>query len=110
MKGCRRLAMRGFVVAMGAVLLGAAMAVGAIGVAEAKENQEYTTGQWTGYSYTDDNSGQFTDCTVWGSNRDDVQIGVSVLTDWSLRLYLYSKSWNLPQDQSYTVSYWVDRG
>jgi hypothetical protein len=102
--------MRGFVAAMGTVLLGTAMAVGAIGIAEAKENQEYTAGQWTGYSYTDDSSGQFTDCTVWASNRDDVQIGVSVRTDWTLRLYLYAKSWDLPQNQSYPVSYWVDRG
>ncbi|HVT51274.1 MAG TPA: hypothetical protein VHE77_06895 [Dongiaceae bacterium] len=93
-----------------AVLLGAAMAAGAIGIAQAKENQEYTLGQWTGYSYTDDNNGQFTDCTAWASNDDNVQLGVSVTKEYQLQFYLYSKSWNLPQDQSYPVSYWVDRG
>jgi hypothetical protein len=106
--------MRGYAAAMRAVLLGAPMVigvvVGAAGDAEAKESQEYTAGQWTGFAYTDDDSGQFTDCTVWASNRDNVQIGISVLTDWSLRLYLYSKNWDLPQNQSYPVSYWVDRG
>ena len=102
--------MRGFVAARGAVLLGAALAVGATGAAEAKDSQEYTAGQWTGYAYTDDTSGQFTDCTAWASNDDGIQIGISVLKDWSLQLYLYSKSWNLPDNQSYPVSYWVDRG
>ena len=62
--------MRGFVAARGAVLLGAALAVGATGAAEAKDSQEYTAGQWTGYAYTDDTSGQFTDCTAWASNDD----------------------------------------
>jgi len=101
--------MRGLVAAMGTVLLGA-VAVGAIGSAEAKDSQEYTAGQWTGYAYTDDTSGQFTDCTAWATNNDGIQIGISVLKDWSLQLYLYSKSWNLPDGQSYPVSYWVDRG
>lgn len=102
--------MRGLAGTMGAVLLGAALAGGTIGAAEAKDSQEYTTGQWTGYAYTNDTSGQFTDCTAWASNNDGIQIGISVLKDWSLQLYLYSKSWNLPDNQSYPVSYWVDRG
>jgi hypothetical protein len=102
--------MRGIVAAIGAGLLSAAMTLGAVGIAQANENQEYTVGQWTGFSYTDDNDGQFTDCTAWASSRDNVQLGVSVLKDWSLQLYLYSESWNLPQNQSYPVSYWIDRG
>jgi hypothetical protein len=101
--------MRGFVAALGMTvsLLGAA-ALWA-GSAEAKEIQEFTAGQWTGFSYVDDNSGQFTDCTVWAFNTDNVQVGISVKKDWNLVLWLNSKTWNLPTNQSYPVSFWIDR-
>jgi hypothetical protein len=100
--------MRGLVGVARAVLLGAVV-TGVAWPAAAKENREYTAGQWTGFSYTDDDDGHFTDCTVWAANRDDVQIGVSVRKDWSLQLWLYSKAWNLPQDKSYALGYWIDR-
>ncbi|HEY4163755.1 MAG TPA: hypothetical protein VGM59_11880 [Dongiaceae bacterium] len=79
------------------------------GVAEAKDTQEFSIGSWNGFSYSDDSSGNFTDCTAWSTNDSGIQVGVSVLKNWSLQLWLYSKSWNLPLDQSYPVSFWVDR-
>jgi hypothetical protein len=85
-------------------------AIGGSGIAQAKDAQEFTVGPWTGYSYYEDDSGNFTDCMVWSSNDSGVQLGVSVLKNWNLQLWLYSKSWNLPTGQSYPVSYWVDRG
>jgi hypothetical protein len=99
--------MRGIAATVGALVLGAGIGASC---AEAKENDEFTVGQWGGYSYTDDNNGQFTDCTAWATNRDNVQIGVSVTKTWGLQLWLYAKSWNLPDGQSYPVSYWIDRG
>jgi hypothetical protein len=32
-----------------------------------------------------------------------------VRKDWSLQLWLYGESWNLPLNQTYPVSFWVDR-
>ena len=100
--------MRGLVAAAGLVALVCAILVGGR-PASAKETQEYTSGQWTGFSYTNDSNGQFTDCTVWAFNRDNVQVGISVKKDWTLQFWLNSKTWNLPSNQSYPVSYWVDR-
>jgi hypothetical protein len=82
---------------------------GSPGKALAKDTQEFTSGQWTGYSYTDDSTGQFTDCTAWVANSDEVQVGVSVLKDRTLKFWLYSKGWNLPLNQTYPVSFWIDR-
>jgi hypothetical protein len=93
-----------------AVLLGAAVGVGGSGIAAAKETQEYTLGEWSASSYTNDSDGQFTDCTAWATNQDSISLGVSVTKDYQLQFYLYDKTWNLPQNQSYPVSYWVDRG
>jgi len=101
--------MRGLVAALGAVLVGGVAALAGIAPAEAKETEEFTIGQWTGFSYSSDDTGQFTDCTVWAFNRNNVQLGVSVKKDWSLELWLNSKSWNLPTNQSYPISYWIDR-
>ena len=102
--------MRGLVAAAGVTaLLGVMILVGGAGAALAKETQEFTSGQWTGFSYTDDDNGQFTDCTVWAFNRDNVQVGISVQKDYTLEFWLNSKSWNLPANQSYPVSYWVDQ-
>src|ERR1043165_4541168 len=101
--------MRGLVAALGAVLVGGVGALAGFAPAEAKETEEFTVGQWTGFSYASDDTGQFTDCTVWAFNRNNVQLGVSVKKDWSLELWLNSKSWNLPTNQSYPISYWIDR-
>jgi hypothetical protein len=104
--------MRGFVAAAHKAALlacGAALLAGLSGIAEAKQNQEFTAGQWNGFSYTDDSNGQFTDCTVWAANRDNVQIGVSVKKDYTLAFWLYAKTWNLPTNQTYPVSFWVDQ-
>jgi hypothetical protein len=99
--------MRGLVAALGAVFVCGMTA--AIAPAEAKQIDEFTLGQWAGFSYTNDQDGQFTDCEIWAWNRDNVQIGISVLKNWSLELWLNSKAWNLPADQSYPISYWIDR-
>jgi hypothetical protein len=99
--------MRGVVAALGAVLV--AMALASLAPAEAKETEEFNIGPWKGFSYTSDNTGQFTDCTVWAFNRNNVQLGVSVDKEWHLELWLNSKAWNLPANQSYPVSYWIDR-
>ncbi|GAB2175793.1 hypothetical protein [Dongia sp. agr-C8] len=101
--------MRGLMAALGAVLVCGAAALAGFEPAEAKETEEFNIGQWTGFSYTNDDTGQFTDCTVWAFNRNNVQLGVSVKKDWSLELWLNSKSWNLPANQSYAISYWIDR-
>jgi hypothetical protein len=101
--------MRGLVAALGAVLVSGVAALAGLVSAEAKETEEFTVGQWTGFSYASDDTGQFTDCTVWAFNRNNVQLGVSVKKDWSLELWLNSKSWNLPNNQSYPISYWIDR-
>jgi hypothetical protein len=101
--------MRGVVAALCAVLVGGIAALAGLTPAEAKETEEFNIGPWTGFSYTSDSSGQFTDCTVWAFNRNNVQIGVSVDKEWHLELWLNSKAWNLPANQSYPISYWIDR-
>jgi len=101
--------MRGLMAALGAVLVSGVAALAGFAPAVAKETEEFTVGQWTGFSYSSDDTGQFTDCTVWAFNRNKVQLGVSVKKDWSLELWLNSKSWNLPTNQSYPISYWIDR-
>lgn len=101
--------MRGFVAALRFVLVGGFAVLAGLAPAGAKESEEFTVGQWTGYTYTSDDTGQFTDCTVWAFNRNNVEFGVSVKKDWSLDLWLNSKSWNLPTNQSYPISYWIDR-
>jgi hypothetical protein len=100
--------MRGIGLA-GALLSCAVTVVAWAGPAHAKETQAFAFGQWTGFFYTDNETGAFTDCTVWAFNRDKVQVGISVKKDWSLEFWLNSDSWDLPKDQSYPVSYWVDR-
>jgi hypothetical protein len=100
--------MRGVVAALVAVLAGGGAVPLGSGPAEAKETEEFTIGQWTGFSYTSEDTGQFTDCTAWALNRDKVQLGISVRKDWSLDLWLNSESWNLPANQSYPISFWID--
>ncbi len=101
--------MRGIVAALGIVLIGVIAALAGLAPAGAKETEEFNVGPWTGFSYTNNDTGQFTDCTVWAFNRNKVQLGVSVKKDWSLEIWLNSKSWNLPANQSYPISYWIDR-
>jgi hypothetical protein len=101
--------MRGFVAALGAVLVcGLAALVGLV-PAEAKETEEFRLGQWTAFVFVEDNTGQFTDCTIWAANSADMYVGISVNKNWKLDLYLNSKAWNLPLNQSYPISYWIDR-
>ena len=101
--------MRGFVAALGAVLVCGFTARAGLPQAEAKEAEEFTVGQWGGYVYTNDTTGQFTDCTIWAYNNADVQVGISVNSNYNLDLYLNSKTWDLPANESYPISYWVDR-
>jgi hypothetical protein len=100
--------MRGLGAALGAVLVCGFAALA--GPAEAKETEEFTVGQWGGYSYSDDSNGQFVDCEIWTpENSDKVQFGIAIPKDYSLELWLYSKPWSLPANQSYPISYWIDR-
>jgi hypothetical protein len=102
--------MRGFLAAPGAVLVGVFAALAGLAPAEAKSVDEFTVGQWGGYSYSDDNNGQFVDCEIWTPvNGDNVQLGIAIPKDYSLQLWLYSKPWSLPANQSYPISYWIDR-
>lgn len=101
--------MRGFMAALEALLVGGVIATAATVPAEAKETNEFTIGQWTGLVFNDDDSGQFVDCTAWAFNRDNIQIGISVNKSWNLELWLNSKTWNLPENQSYPISFWIDR-
>src|SRR5262245_27245203 len=101
--------MRGLMAALGAALVCGLAALANPVPAAAKETQEFTVGQWTGFSYTSNDSGQFTDCTVWAFNRNEVQLGIGVNKERHLVLWLNSKSWNLPANQSYPISYWIDR-
>ncbi|MDQ7250933.1 hypothetical protein [Dongia sedimenti] len=102
--------MRGSVAAFGGVLVCAIAALIGLAPAEAKNVNEFTVGQWGGYSYTDDSNGQFVDCEIWTpANGDQVQFGIAIPKDYSLELWLYSKPWSLPANQSYPISYWVDR-
>lgn len=101
--------MRGLVAALGAVLVGGVAALAALVPAEAKEVKEFEIGQWAGFVFTDDATGQFSDCTIWAANSAEIYLGISVNKNWTLELYLNSKAWNLPLDGSYPVSYWIDR-
>jgi hypothetical protein len=103
-------AVRGDVAVLGAVLVSGFAALVGCAPAEAKSTDEFTIGQWAGYSYTDDANGQFVDCEIWSPvNSDNVQLGIAIPKDYSLQLWLYSKPWALPANQSYPISYWVDR-
>jgi hypothetical protein len=102
--------MRGLGAALGAVLVCGFAALAGPVPAEAKETEEFTVGQWGGYSYSDDSNGQFVDCEIWTpENGDKVQFGIAIPKDYSLELWLYSKPWSLPANQSYPISYWIDR-
>src|ERR1700754_436437 len=102
--------MRGIVAALRCVLVCGLTAAAGIATAEAKSIDEFSVGQWGGYSYIDDSNGQFVDCEIWTPpNGDKVQLGIAIPKDYSLELWLYSKSWSLPANQSYPISYWVDR-
>jgi hypothetical protein len=35
--------------------------------------------------------------------------GIAIPKNYSLELWLYSKPWSLPANQSYPISYWIDR-
>jgi hypothetical protein len=100
--------MRGFVAALAGVLVGGTIAATAM-PAGAKETKEFDSGQLAGFVFTDENTGQFIDCTAWANNSNDVQIGISVNKNWNLDLWLTSDSWDLPTDKTYPISYWVDR-
>jgi hypothetical protein len=96
--------------ALGAGLVCGFTALAGFVPAEAKSVDEFSVGQWGGYSYTDDSNGQFVDCEIWTpANSDNVQLGIAIPKDYSLELWLYSKSWSLPANQSYPISYWTDR-
>jgi len=103
--------MRGLVAALRTAFIccvvGAALSSSA--AASETETKEFTVGQWTGFSYIDDGTGQFHDCTAWVFNSDDIQLGVSVLKTRKLQLWLNSKAWNLPANHDYPVSFWIDR-
>lgn len=102
--------MRGLVAALGALLACGMTAVAGPAQAESKETEEFTIGQWGGYSYTDSSNGQFIDCEIWApANSDNVQFGIAIPKDYSLELWLYSKAWSLPANKSYPISYWIDR-
>lgn len=102
--------MRGFLAALGAVLGCGFTALAGPAPAEAKSVEEFTVGQWGGYSYSDDANGQFVDCEIWTPlNGDNVQLGIAIQKDYSLELWLYGKAWVLPANQTYPISYWVDR-
>jgi len=92
---------------MGAALIGAGL-IASVGSARAGSTSEFTVGNWSGYSYTDDKN-RFTDCAAWTANQDNLNLGVDVTSEWKLQLWLYRKDWHLPQDTDYPVSYWVDR-
>jgi hypothetical protein len=102
-------ALRGFMAALGAVLVCATTLVGAAGSAWAKEAKEFEVGQWAGFVFSDNNTGQFIDCTAWAYNDNSVQVGISINKNWNLDLWLNSDAWNLPDNQTYPISYWVDR-
>lgn len=97
--------MRGLVAALGAVLVIATASV----PAGAKEIKEFEVGQWAGFVFNDDNTGQFVDCTAWAYNNKNIQVGISVNKSWNLDLWLNSDAWDLPGNQSYPISYWIDR-
>ena len=101
--------MRGLLAALGAVLAGGMIAAVAPATVQAKETEEFEIGQWAGFSYASNDTGQFTDCAIWAYNRDKVQVGISILRNWTLELWLNSDAWNLPANQSYPISYWIDR-
>lgn len=101
--------MRGLMAALGAVLVCGATALAGLVPADAKEVKEFEIGQWVGFVFTDDSTGQFSDCTIWAENGAGLYVGISVNKAWSLELYLNSKAWNLPLNQSYPISYWIDR-
>jgi hypothetical protein len=102
--------MRGGAAALAAMQVCGLAALVGVAPAEAKETDEFTVGQWGGYSYTDDGNGQFVDCEIWTpANSDNVQLGIAIPKDYSLELWLYSKSWSLPANQSYQINYWIDR-
>jgi hypothetical protein len=101
--------MRGLVAALGVVLVCATIVVAASVPAWSKETKEFTAGQWGGYVYVDDDTGQFTDCTAWAYNGDNIGVGISVNNSWNLDLWLNGDTWNLPANQSYPISFWIDR-
>jgi len=57
--------MRGFAAALEVVLVCGFAALAGSAPAEAKSVDEFSVGQWDGYSYTDDANGQFVDCEIW---------------------------------------------
>src|ERR1700754_4589057 len=101
--------MRGLVAALCAVLVCGTIVATASAPAGAKEAKEFAVGQWAGFVFSDDDSGQFIDCTAWAFNSDNIQVGISVTKTWNLDLWLNSDGWDLPANQSYPISYWIDR-
>jgi hypothetical protein len=101
--------MRGVVAALGAVLVSGMLVATASVPAGAKEIKEFELGQWAGFVFNDDTTGQFVDCTAWAFNNNQVQVGIAINKNWNLELWLNSDAWDLPQNQSYPISYWIDR-
>ncbi|HWA49509.1 MAG TPA: hypothetical protein VG742_14635 [Dongiaceae bacterium] len=66
----------------------------------------FTHGNWGGYRYGDPGKGG---CYIEGKFSENY-MGIVLNDDYSVVIYLSNDSWNLPQDASYPVEYWIDQG
>ena len=72
-------------------------------------NSAFTSGNWTGGSYSDQNTGKFTHCAIVASflSGDNLMFGITRNGDFGISVA--NQSWNLQPGDRYPVSIEIDR-
>lgn len=77
---------------------------------QAKQLRPYGWGQWSGGSYTDDATQQFSYCSAGVPYRSGIYMMVSISRGFGWGLGFFNQAWNLTQGQNIPVALNFDGG
>ena len=67
-----------------------------------------TVGNWSGGSFTNDRTGDFSHCAAAANYRHGTNLHVGVNRDFSWTLGFSNTSWNMPDGNDVTINLWFD--
>lgn len=67
----------------------------------------FSHGNWYGYRIVNEADGG---CYVQGFFSNDIYLGIVLYDNYAVSMFLSSDRWNLPENSTYPVEYWVDGG
>ena len=67
-----------------------------------------SVGNWSGGSYTNDRTGEFSHCAASASYRHGTSLHVAVNQDYSWTLGFSNSGWNMPNGNEVTINLWFD--